>query len=174
MTESPIKSSFKKFYNYQCVLLGLRLNWCRRAELTRKKLIFKKFSCKVYFFQIVVLNARLRFASSPPSLSGWPQTWKTQEIWKIVKISGKTQGKCKICNIIINENAFQRTCLPYVSQGKNWKYPGNLRENSGNLVSQKCGHPVCPPVCAPGSCTALIYDELYIELNEAKEQTFAR
>ena len=25
-------------------------------------------------------------------LAGWPQTWKTQGIWKIVKISGKTQG----------------------------------------------------------------------------------
>ena len=25
--------------------------------------------------------------------------------------------------------------------GKKLKYPGNLRENSGNLVPQKCGHP---------------------------------
>ena len=23
------------------------------------------------------------------SVTGWPQTWKTQGIWKIVKISGK-------------------------------------------------------------------------------------
>ena len=32
--------------------------------------------------------------------------------------------------------------------GKKLKYPGNLRENSGNLVSQKCGHPVyCSAHC---------------------------
>ena len=31
--------------------------------------------------------------------------------------------------------------LSWVAQGKSLKYPGNLRENSGNLVSQKCGHP---------------------------------
>ena len=53
----------------------------------------------------------------------------------------KAQGKCKICHIIVNENVFQGTSLSRVSQGKVRKYPGNLRENSGNLVSQKCGHP---------------------------------
>ena len=26
------------------------------------------------------------------TITGWPQTWKTKGIWKIVKISGKTQG----------------------------------------------------------------------------------
>ena len=33
--------------------------------------------------------------------------------------------------------------LSLVAQGKGLKYPGNLRDNSGNLhvVSQKCGHP---------------------------------
>ena len=54
----------------------------------------------------------------------------------------KTQGKCKICHITVHENVFQGTFLSRVSQGKVKKYPGNLRENSGNLVSQKCGHPV--------------------------------
>ena len=31
----------------------------------------------------------------------------------------------------------------------------------------------CPPCCALGSVRALIYDELYIELNDVKGQTFA-
>ena len=39
--------------------------------------------------------------------------------------------------MVANKNALHR-----VPQGKGLKYPGNLRENSGNLVSQKCGHPV--------------------------------
>ena len=30
-------------------------------------------------------------------ISGWPQTWKTQGISKIVKISGKTQGNLNFC-----------------------------------------------------------------------------
>ena len=37
-----------------------------------------------------------------------------------------------------------------------------------------CGSPLVLRLCAPGSFTALIYDELYAELNEVKEQTFAR
>ena len=93
--------------------------------------------------------------------TGWPQTWKTwktwktQGVWKIVKISGKrreiwifigkpwkTQGKCRICGRIGEENVFQRIILFGITQGKVWKWPGNLIENSGNLVTQKCGHPV--------------------------------
>ena len=79
---------------------------------------------------------------------------KLREFEKFVQISGKTQGnllflqktwktqgKCKICNIIVNENVFQGTFLSRVSQGKVWKHPGNLKENSGNLFSKKCGHP---------------------------------
>ena len=31
-----------------------------------------------------------------------------------------------------------------VAQGKSSTYSGKLRENSGNLVFQKCGHPVIP------------------------------
>ena len=31
-----------------------------------------------------------------------------------------------------------------------------------------------PPLCALGSGTALIYDELYIDLDDVKEQTFAQ
>ena len=49
------------------------------------------------------------------------------------------------CYIIVNENVFQGTFLSRVFQGKVRKYPGNLRENSGNLVSQKCGHPGLEP-----------------------------
>ena len=39
------------------------------------------------------------------------------------------------------QNVFQQTFLSQFTQRKVRKYPGNLRENSGNLVSQKCGHP---------------------------------
>ena len=67
---------------------------------------------------------------------------KLREIFIFCGKTWKTQGKCKICHIIVNKNVFQLNFLSCVSQGKVWKYPGNLRENSGNLVSQKCGHPV--------------------------------
>ena len=36
------------------------------------------------------------------------------------------------------------------------------------------GSPLVLRLCALGSGRALIYDELYIELNRVKEQTFAR
>ena len=39
---------------------------------------------------------------------------------------------------------------------------------------QDCGSPLVLRLCAPGSCTAMIYDELYVELNEVKEKIFAR
>ena len=48
----------------------------------------------------------------------------------------------KLCDMIANKNAFHRIFLSGVAQGKILKCPGNLRENSGNFVSQKCGHPV--------------------------------
>ena len=73
---------------------------------------------------------------------------------KIVKISKKTQGnlnfcrkdlensgKMKLYDMIANKNAFHRIFLSGVAQGKILKCPGNLREKSGNFVSQKCGHP---------------------------------
>ena len=50
------------------------------------------------YFQIPLL---MGFVADPVAMplrndksynSGWPQTWKTQGICKIVKISGKTQG----------------------------------------------------------------------------------
>ena len=56
------------------------------------------------------------------SSAGWPQTWKTQGIFKIFKISGKTQGnlnfcrknlensgKMKLCDMVANKNAFHRS-----------------------------------------------------------------
>ena len=66
---------------------------------------------------------------------------KLRETWIFVEKTWKTQGKCGICGIIANENVFQRIILSGIAQGKVWKWPGNLRENSGNLVTQKCGHP---------------------------------
>ena len=66
---------------------------------------------------------------------------KLREIFYFCRKTWKTQGKCKICHIIVNKNVFQGTFLSLVSQGKVSKYPGNLRESSGNLVSQKCGQP---------------------------------
>ena len=81
-------------------------------------------------------------------VSGWPQTWKTwktQGIWKIVKISRKTHGnlnfcrknlensrKIKLCDMIANKNAFHRSFLSWVARGKKfkmpWKSQGKLRE----------------------------------------------
>ena len=40
------------------------------------------------------------------------------------------------------QNALHRIFLSWVAQGKFLKCPGNLSKDSGNLVSQKCGHPV--------------------------------
>ena len=37
---------------------------------------------------------------------------------------------------------------------------------------QDCGSPLVLCLCALGSGRALIYDELYIELNDVKGQTF--
>ena len=60
----------------------------------------------------------------------------------MVGIRGKSQGKCKICDIFIIEieNVFQWTFLSKIAQGKVSKCPGNLRENSGNLVSRNWCH----------------------------------
>ena len=38
---------------------------------------------------------------------------------------------------------------------------------------QDCGSPLVLRLCALGYGTALIYDDLYIELNDIKGQTFA-
>ena len=102
------------------------------------------------FLWVFELTGIYRVATN---LEKW-KTWKTQGIWKIFRISGKTQGnlnycrktwkthgKCEICDIIANESVFQRIFLSWVAQRKIWKWPGNLR-NSGDLVSRKCGHPV--------------------------------
>ena len=35
-TESPIKSSFEKYWSYFCVLFWLLFNRCRRAEFIKK------------------------------------------------------------------------------------------------------------------------------------------
>ena len=57
-------------------------------------------------------------------------------------LSLKTQGKCKISDMIANENVFLRILLSWAAQRKVWKCPGNLRE----LFSSKFGHPVL--ICA--------------------------
>ena len=75
------------------------------------------------------------------SVAGWPQILKTMGIWKIVKISGKTQDKWKVCDNC-RWNCIPGNFISRAAQGKVWKYPGNHRDNSENLVSQKCGHPV--------------------------------
>ena len=43
---------------------------------------------------------------------------KLREIFYLCRKTWKTQGKCKICHIIVNENVFQGTFLSLVSQGK--------------------------------------------------------
>ena len=43
---------------------------------------------------------------------------KLREIFYFCRKSWKTQGKYKICHIIVNENVFQGTFLSRVSQGK--------------------------------------------------------
>ena len=43
---------------------------------------------------------------------------KLREILYFCGKTWKTEGKCKICDIILNENVFQRTFLFRVSQGK--------------------------------------------------------
>ena len=41
-----------------------------------------------------------------------------KEIFYFCRKTWKTQGKCKICHIIVNENVFQGTFLFRVSLGK--------------------------------------------------------
>ena len=80
------------------------------------------------------------------NLKTW-KTWKTQTIWKVVKISWKTQGTLIFCRRNLENSGkmknmwhdCQQKCSPSAL-----KCPGNLRENSGNLVSQKFGHPHRP------------------------------
>ena len=43
---------------------------------------------------------------------------KLREIYYFCRKTWKTQGKCKMCHIIVNENVFQETFLSRVSQGK--------------------------------------------------------
>ena len=77
------------------------------------------------------------------NLEKW-KTWKTQGIWKIVKISRKTQGNFYFCRKNLENSGKmkniwhdrQQICIPsnflsWVAQGKIWKYPGNLRETQG-------------------------------------------
>ena len=77
----------------------------------------------------------------PGRLREFEKLSKSQGNLNLCRKTWKTQGKWKVCNIIATENVFHRIFLSWVAQGKIWEYPGNLRENSGNLVSQKCGHP---------------------------------
>ena len=85
-----------------------------------------RFIISMFCLILVEIWPIFSMVATPP----W-KTWKTQGIKKIVKISGKfqgnfnfcgktlkTQGKCKICDIIVNENVFQQTFLSHVSQGK--------------------------------------------------------
>ena len=66
--------------------------------------------------------------------------WKLREIGIFPK-NVENSGKCEISDIITNENAFHWIFLCKVSQGQFWKLPENVRENSGILGSQRCGHP---------------------------------
>ena len=43
---------------------------------------------------------------------------KLREILYFRRKTWKTQGKCETCDIILNENVFQRTFFSRVSQGK--------------------------------------------------------
>ena len=67
-----------------------------------------------------------------------------REIWIFIEKTWKTQGKQRVCGIMADENVFQLIILSRISQGKVWKWPGNLRESSRNLVTQKCDHPDLP------------------------------
>ena len=60
--------------------------------------------------------------------------------FEFLRKTWKTKGKCQICQMTTNETVFQRTLLLKFAEGKNWKCSRNLKENSGSLVSQKCGH----------------------------------
>ena len=88
---------------------------------------------------------------------GWPQTWKTwktQGICKIVTISGKTQGNFNFFRKNLENSEKMKNMghdhqqkyillnFPLLScSGKKFKVPWKSQGNSGNLVSQKCGHP---------------------------------
>ena len=66
---------------------------------------------------------------------------KTQRNVMVCGKTWKTQGNRKICDMIANKNAVHRIFHSLVARRKSLNYPGNLRGNSRNLVSQKCGHP---------------------------------
>ena len=56
-------------------------------------------------------------------------------LWKNLEISGENVTYETQLSYSLNGNVFQQTFLFCVSQGKVGKYPGNIRERSGNLVS---------------------------------------
>ena len=62
-----------------------------------------------------------------------------QKLGEICIFIEKTWKTRRICGIIADENVFQNYSLRNCSR-KSFKIPGNLREESGNLVTQ-CGHP---------------------------------
>ena len=76
----------------------------------------------------------------PGKLKEFEELLKTQGNWNFSEKRGNS-GKCEISDIITNENAFHWIFLCKVSQGQFWKLPENVRENSGILGSQRCGHP---------------------------------
>ena len=65
--EDPCSPDLRKSYQtfvFVCVSIK-EMSWLRFIKRTGSK---DYFSCKGYFFQIVILNARMWFAFSPPSL----------------------------------------------------------------------------------------------------------
>ena len=88
--------------------------------------------------------------------SGWPQTWKTQGIWKIVKISGKTQGNFNFCRKALENSGkmkniwhdHQQKCIPsnfplLSCSGKNLKISWRSQEKLREFSFSKMGPP-CP------------------------------
>ena len=54
----------------------------------------------------------------PGKLREFEKLLKSQGIFYFCRKTWKTQGKCKICHIIVNKNVFQGASLSRVSQGK--------------------------------------------------------
>ena len=109
-----------------------------------------KFWVNGYLFEIFTVSkdpyfwctTKIKVATNLENSGNLKNCQKLGEFWIFVEETWKTQRKWKICDTITNKNAFHRIFLSWVAQGKILKCPGNLRENSGNLVPQKCGHPV--------------------------------
>ena len=100
------------------------------------------YICLITWFRVATNLENMENLENSGNLKNCQNLQETQGNFNFCGINLENSGK--ICNMIANKNALHWIFLSWVAQGKSSTYPGKLRENSGNSVFQKCGHPVIP------------------------------